>query len=137
MRRPLRRPLLFLNLASCRPKFSSASRVTTAAGSGAALLLFVILKYRRRAPFPFAGAPIEAGDAALDHFVAPLVARHDEGGQVAAAEAKSHIQGNGCRPRWHRYPRGNGSFHAWAVAGALRVRQASEGKRGMRKTYIL
>jgi len=59
-----------------------------AAGSGAALLLFVILKYRRRAPFPFAGVPIVAGDAALDHLVAPLVARHDEGGQVAEAKAK-------------------------------------------------
>jgi hypothetical protein len=25
---------------------------------------------------------------ALDHFVAPLIARHDEGSEVAAAEAK-------------------------------------------------
>jgi hypothetical protein len=32
--------------------------------------------------------PIVTGDAALDHFVAPLVARHDECGQVAEAKAK-------------------------------------------------
>src|SRR5262249_31272284 len=47
-----------------------------------------VLKYRRVAPFPFAGVPIVAGDAALDHFVAPLVARHDEGSEVATPEAK-------------------------------------------------
>src|SRR5262249_26193382 len=47
-----------------------------------------VLKYRRLAPFPFAGVPIVAGDAALDHFVAPLVARHDEGSEEAATEAK-------------------------------------------------
>ena len=28
------------------------------------------------------------GDATLNHFVAPLIARYDEGGEVAAAEAK-------------------------------------------------
>ena len=28
------------------------------------------------------------GDATLNHFVAPLIAGHDEGGEVAAAEAK-------------------------------------------------
>ena len=47
-----------------------------------------VLKYRRLAAFPFAGVPIVAGDATLDHFVAPLVARHDEGSEVAAPEAK-------------------------------------------------
>jgi hypothetical protein len=44
--------------------------------------------FRRLSPFPFAGRPIVAGDAALDHFVAPLIARHDERGEIAAAEAK-------------------------------------------------
>ena len=39
-------------------------------------------------PFPFAGVPVVAGDAALDHFVAPLIAGHDEGSEIAAAEAK-------------------------------------------------
>jgi hypothetical protein len=42
----------------------------------------------RLSPFPFAGRPVVAGDAALDHFVAPLIACHDEGSEVAAAEAK-------------------------------------------------
>jgi hypothetical protein len=41
---------------------------------------------RRLTQFQFAGLPIVVGDAALDHFVAPLVARHDEGGEVAAAK---------------------------------------------------
>ena len=31
---------------------------------------------------------VVTGDAELDHFVAPLIARHDEGSEVAAAEAK-------------------------------------------------
>ena len=42
--------------------------------------------FRRLTPFPFAGVPVVAGDAALDHFVAPLIARHDEGSEVAAAK---------------------------------------------------
>jgi hypothetical protein len=42
----------------------------------------------RLAPFPTAGLPVVAGDTALDHFVAPLVARHDEGSEIAAAEAE-------------------------------------------------
>src|SRR5215468_1174832 len=62
----------------------ASSRVSSLAADSAGL----ILKYRRLAPFPFAGVPIVAGDAALDHFVAPLVARHDEGSEVAATEAK-------------------------------------------------
>ena len=55
---------------------------------------FVQLKFgktlprRRLSPFPFAGLPVVASDTALDHFVAPLIARHDEGSEVAAAEAK-------------------------------------------------
>jgi len=32
--------------------------------------------------------PVVAGDMALDHFVVSLIARHDEGSEVAAAEAK-------------------------------------------------
>src|SRR6266700_403408 len=40
------------------------------------------------APFPFAGVPVVAGDAALNHFVAPFVACHDERGEIAAAKAK-------------------------------------------------
>src|SRR6516162_7615290 len=43
---------------------------------------------RRLSPFPFAGVPVVASDAPLDHFVAPLIARHDEGSEVAAAIAK-------------------------------------------------
>ena len=41
-----------------------------------------------RLPFPDAGLPVVAGDTALDHFVAPMVACDDEAGEVAAAEAK-------------------------------------------------
>jgi hypothetical protein len=33
----------------------------------------------RLSPFPFAGLPVVAGDTALDHFVPPLITRHDEG----------------------------------------------------------
>src|SRR5262249_29049382 len=44
------------------------------------------LFFRWLSPFPFAGVPIVAGGAALDHFVPPLIARHDEGSEVAAAE---------------------------------------------------
>ena len=40
------------------------------------------------APIPFAGLPVVAGDAALDHFVAPMVACDNEAREVAAAEAK-------------------------------------------------
>ncbi len=43
---------------------------------------------RRLSPFPFAGVPVVAGDAALDHFVAPFVACHDERGEITAAKAK-------------------------------------------------
>ena len=39
-------------------------------------------------PFPFAGRPVVVSDAALDHFVPPVIARYHEGGEVAAAEAK-------------------------------------------------
>jgi hypothetical protein len=42
----------------------------------------------RRAPFPFASHPVETGDVALDHFVPPLIARYDEGGEIADAKAK-------------------------------------------------
>ena len=39
-------------------------------------------------PFPLAGPLVVVGKIALDHFVAPLIARHDEGSEVAAAEAE-------------------------------------------------
>jgi hypothetical protein len=64
-----------------------ARQRTTAAGSG--VHGHSIPRFRRLSPFPFAGLPVVAGDTALDHFVAPLVACDDEGGEVAAAEAKS------------------------------------------------
>ena len=38
-------------------------------------------------PFPFAGPLVVVGKTALDHIAAPVLARHDESGQVAAAEA--------------------------------------------------
>ena len=44
--------------------------------------------FRRLSPFPFARLPVESSDLALDHFVAPFVACHDEGSEIAAAEAK-------------------------------------------------
>src|SRR4029077_11421117 len=44
--------------------------------------------FRRLSPFPFAGLPVVTGDTALDHFVAPPIAGHDEGSEIAAAEAK-------------------------------------------------
>jgi hypothetical protein len=37
---------------------------------------------------PCAGLPVVTSGAAPDHFVAPLIARHDEGSEVAAAETK-------------------------------------------------
>ena len=46
------------------------------------------IRFWRLAPFPFAGLPIVASDAALDHFVAPFVARQDEANEIAAAKAK-------------------------------------------------
>ena len=32
-------------------------------------------------------------------------------------QAAHELQGNGCRPRWHRYLGGNAGFHARALAG--------------------
>ena len=46
------------------------------------------MDFWRLAPFPFAALPVVASDAALDHFVAPFIACHDEAGKVAAAKAK-------------------------------------------------
>jgi hypothetical protein len=45
----------------------------------------------RLSPFPFASLPVVASGAALDHFVAPLIARHDEGSEIAAAKATPDI----------------------------------------------
>jgi hypothetical protein len=42
----------------------------------------------RLPPIPFPGLPVVASDPALDHFVSPFVARHDERGEITAAEAK-------------------------------------------------
>jgi hypothetical protein len=39
-------------------------------------------------PFPLAGPLVVVGKTALDHIAAPLIARHDEGSETAAAEAK-------------------------------------------------
>jgi hypothetical protein len=39
-------------------------------------------------PFPLAGSLVVVGKTALDHIAAPLIARHDEGSETAAAEAK-------------------------------------------------
>ena len=39
-------------------------------------------------PFPLAGPLVVVGKTALDHIAAPLIARHDEGSEIAAAEAK-------------------------------------------------
>jgi hypothetical protein len=44
--------------------------------------------FRLLSPFPFAGLPVVARDVALDHFVAPFVACHNERGEIAAAKAK-------------------------------------------------
>src|ERR1700720_2877704 len=46
------------------------------------------ISFWRLAPFPFAALPVVASDAALDHFVAPFVAGHDERGEIAAAKTK-------------------------------------------------
>ena len=36
-------------------------------------------------PFPLAGPLVVVGKTALDHIAAPLIARHDEGSETAAA----------------------------------------------------
>jgi len=38
--------------------------------------------------FPLAGPLVVVGKTALDHIAAPLIARHDEASETAAAEAK-------------------------------------------------
>jgi hypothetical protein len=40
--------------------------------------------FRRLAPFPFARLPIVAGNAALDHFVAPAIACNNESDQLSS-----------------------------------------------------
>ncbi len=42
----------------------------------------------RLSPFPLAGLPVIAGHTTLNHFIPPVIARHDQGSEVAAAEAK-------------------------------------------------
>src|SRR5215469_6470731 len=77
-----------------------------AAGSGGRALFFPILLrvaleqigvtcdrifrffFRRFSPFPFAGLLVVASEAALDHFFAVSIARHDECKKAATAEAK-------------------------------------------------
>jgi hypothetical protein len=64
---------------------SSGSLATFAAIGRASSLVGPAWRF---SPFPFAGLPVVAGDTALNHFVPPLITRHDEGREVAAAEAK-------------------------------------------------
>jgi hypothetical protein len=59
-------------------------RLTTAAESGRSISRFL----RRFTPLPFSGVPIVARYTALYHFVAPFVACHDEGSEVATTKAK-------------------------------------------------
>jgi len=70
---------------------------TRAAGSGEARLFCQGLAKGRQglvaptcllSPFPLAGPLVVVGKTALDHIAAPLIARHDEGSEIAAAEAK-------------------------------------------------
>jgi hypothetical protein len=73
-------------------RLSAACQIVTAAAQRrreAACGHSISRIFRRLSPFPFAGLPVVAGDTALDHFVTPLVACRDKGGEVAAAEAKS------------------------------------------------
>jgi hypothetical protein len=60
--------------------------------------------FRRLSPFPFAGLRIVAGDTALDHFIAPFVARHDERGENTAAKAKraERYEDDELQPLTHR-----------------------------------
>ena len=53
-----------------------------------ALLRPLVALVWRLTPFPFAGLPVVVSETPLNHFVPPLIARYDEGRQVAAAEAK-------------------------------------------------
>jgi hypothetical protein len=50
--------------------------------------------FRRLTPFPLTGMPVVASHAALNHFVAPPIARYDEGDEIAAAEAKGAEHNN-------------------------------------------
>ena len=44
---------------------------------------------QRRGGTTFPSRPVVAGDTALDHFVAPPIACHDERGETAAAKTES------------------------------------------------
>jgi hypothetical protein len=82
--------------------------------------------FGRLSPFPFAGVPIVAGDAALDHFIAPLIACDDECGEIPAAEAngaESDHNENLQRQLVHDRPRvapvaGLGGFKGTGATGA-------------------
>ena len=72
-------------------------RQTTGAGSGARGHSAGLAKGKQGlvastcllSPFPLAGPLVVVGKTALDHIAAPLIARHDECNEVAAAEKKA------------------------------------------------
>jgi len=70
--------------ASILLKGGKAEGRTTAEAAGG----HSICRFRWLSPIPFAGLPAVAGDPALYHFVAPMVACDNEGSQVFTAEAK-------------------------------------------------
>jgi len=79
-------------------------RRTKAAGNGGAGLFRLakgnqglVAPTRLLSPFPLASPLVVVGKTALNQVVAPLIARHDEGSETAAAEAKgaeSHYNEN-------------------------------------------
>ena len=82
----------------CVESVASTEKLSTAAaGSGGARLFCHGLAKGRQglvaptcllSPFPLAGPLVVVGKTALDQIAAPLIARHDEGSETAAAEAK-------------------------------------------------
>ena|SRR6516164_10358874 len=68
---------------NCRPKRHSRFSPPRAKGNQGLVASTCLLS-----PFPLASQLVVVGNTALDHFAAPLIARHDEGSEAAAAEAK-------------------------------------------------
>src|SRR6516162_1346355 len=78
------------------------------------------------------GLPAVAGDAALDHFVAPAVACDDEAGQVATAETKLAKGDHDDELQQLTHRTSSGSFAIFAAirrASSLCLRSATEEKR--------